>query len=197
MIDLYIFDQGGVVTQNFDILPELARRLGLEADEVRGIALADLEPYMRGEIGADEFWDRFSERSGRLIEEDYWVTLFRPRLDEAVYALAAGLGRSARVVGGTNTIDSHYEVLRRLGHYGCFSKVYASHHLGLAKPDEAFWNHILSAEGVPPERTFFADDTPENIEAAHGLGIHARLFRSYEGLVRELRELGAPLDGGD
>jgi FMN phosphatase YigB (HAD superfamily) len=103
--------------------------------------------------------------------------------------LAAG----ARVVCGTNTIDCHHEIIGELGLYDCYAAVYASHLMGLAKPDPAFWLAILEAEGAAPERAFFTDDSAENVEAAARLGMAARLYSGAERLRADLLELGAPL----
>lgn len=199
MIELYIFDQGGVISRDFMIAPEAARRLGIGVEDFHRLIEPDMQAFMRGELMAKEFWARFSARSGLAIGEDYWATLFHPRVDEPTYGLveelraglkAAGRGR---VVGGTNTISEHYAVHCAQGEYGCFDFVYASHLMGRAKPEPGFWHYILEKEGVPPEKAFFTDDFPENVEAAAALGLNARLYEGAEGLRRDLLELGAPI----
>ncbi|MDP3177782.1 MAG: hypothetical protein Q8M76_07750, partial [Spirochaetaceae bacterium] len=52
---------------------------------------------------------------------------------------------------------------------------------------------ILEAEGASAERTFFADDAEENVEAALKLGIRAFLYQDAEGLRRDLVSVGAPV----
>jgi putative hydrolase of the HAD superfamily len=193
MIELFIFDQGGVLCRDFDVTVEAARRLGMEVGRFRELVAPDMHPYMRGELDDADFWRRFEGRSGIRVTENYWQSLFMPTLDAATYALVKELGLRARVVGGTNTIAAHYEIHRRLGHYDCLHKVYASQLMGLSKPDPAFWLAILEAEGASPERTFFVDDYPENVEAAAGLGIVSRLYTNAARLRRELVDLGAPL----
>lgn len=193
MIELYIFDQGGVLSRDFEVAPEAARRLGIGTDEFKRLAAPDMQAFMRGEFDSAEFWRRFESRSGLRASEDYWATLFRPTLDEGTVALARELGRSARVVGGTNTIAVHYGIHLALGQYECLQRVYASHLMGSAKPEPEFWLSILEAEGVRPERAFFVDDYAENVEGARRLGIHARLFVGAAELRRELVSLGAPV----
>jgi putative hydrolase of the HAD superfamily len=201
MIELYIFDMGGVLVRNFDIGPEAARRLGIDVGDFRAFMEPDLMPFMRGDIDGAEFWRRFGARSGLGISEDYWTTLFRPRLDgptvDLVHELAAGaLAEGSRVVCGTNTIEEHYAIHKAQGQYGGFHAVYASHFMGTAKPEPGFWLDILEAEGVRPERAFFVDDFPENVEAARALGIESRLYVSADVLRADLLALGSPLGPG-
>jgi putative hydrolase of the HAD superfamily len=104
-------------------------------------------------------------------------------------ALARSLHSSGRVVCGTNTVGSHYDHLVERGMYGCFDAVYASHLMGVCKPDSAFWHAILEAEGVAARDAFFIDDYPENIAEAEGLGIRSHLFKGIAGLEAALSSM--------
>ncbi len=192
MTGLFIFDMGGVLCRGFDVAPEAARRLGIEAGEFRRLAAPDMQAFMRGEFGDAEFWRRFEARSGLRVAEDYWETLFRPTTDAATESLVRELAAGgARVVCGTNTIGVHYRIHEELGQYAPFHRVYASHLMGAAKPEPAFWLRILEEEGVRPEEAFFVDDYPENVEAARALGIESRLYVSAAELRRSLRPAAA------
>jgi HAD superfamily hydrolase (TIGR01509 family) len=193
MIELCIFDMGGVLCRGFDIAPGAAAALGMPVAEFRRFAAPLMHPFMRGELAADEFWRRFEAASGRRAEEDYWATLFAPTLDGPTAELVLELrSRGARVVCGTNTIPIHYAMHQALGQYDCFDRVYASHLLGLAKPDGAFWLRILREEGVRADRAFFVDDYPENVEAAAELGIESRLYVSAAELRVQLAGVLGP-----
>jgi FMN phosphatase YigB (HAD superfamily) len=61
--------------------------------------------------------------------------------------------------------------------------------MGLRKPDPKFWLHILEAEGMPPEETFFIDDMEENVEVARDIGITSHLFSGADGLSLALEGL--------
>lgn len=56
-----------------------------------------------------------------------------------------------------------------------FDTAYYSFELGAAKPDAAFFSHILGDLGEEPAATLFVDDLPGNVRAARALGIDARL----------------------
>jgi glucose-1-phosphatase len=198
MIDLYIFDEGGVLIRDHMVLGAVAKALGLEAAEFRKLLGPDMALLSNGSIDGAEFWRRFGERSGIKAAKDYWRECFKPTRDEATFALvrelkAGALAQGARVVCGTNTIDSHHEINEALGMYEPFQAVYASHLIHRSKPDPEFWLSILEAEKVPPARAFFADDGAANVEAARALGIQARLYTDARALRLELLGLGAPV----
>lgn len=190
---LYIFDEGGVLIRRHMIIAEVAAALGLAHEALRRLLPPDIGLLARGEIDSAEFWRRFSARTGIAPGENYLETLFKPVKDEPTFELVRSLARHARVVCGTNTIDCHHSINERLGMYEPFHAVYASHLMHVAKPDPAFWLAILRAEGVRPEEAFFTDDSPENVEAARRLGIHAWLYTDAESLARILRQSGAPI----
>jgi len=173
---LFIVDMGGVLAQSFDIIPEAARRLGIPIEDMRALVSADMPALLCGAMTADEYWRRFSAASGIRVPEDYWSTLFAPVMDTEVEQILQDLRAHGRVVCGTNTIHSHYEYLLACGAYRCFDGVYASHIMGVCKPDPAFWGKILDVEQAGPHDTFFIDDMEENIGAATDLGIKSHRF---------------------
>jgi FMN phosphatase YigB (HAD superfamily) len=212
VIDLFIFDEGGVMIRNFMVLPDMAAAMGIgEAELKRLLPRHEMNDFSSGRIDSAEFWRRFTARTGIVATENWWDTLFNPTPIPESFALvrclaalpasgprgsggpgdSGGPGRSTvRVVGGTNTIDCHHEKNRRLGLYEGFHAVYASNEIGVCKPDPAFWLAILKAEGVAPEHAFFTDDSAENVQVARGLGIESRLFVDAETLRRDLVSLG-------
>jgi putative hydrolase of the HAD superfamily len=60
----------------------------------------------------------------------------------------------------------------------------------LMKPDPAAFLRLMEKYGINPQEAVFLDDTPENIEAAKKLGLHAILFLSFAQAREELRRLG-------
>ncbi|MHB1596341.1 MAG: HAD family hydrolase [Streptosporangiaceae bacterium] len=61
---------------------------------------------------------------------------------------------------------------------------------GVAKPDPAIFDLLLTRYGLSPERTAFIDDSGPNVRAAAGLGLIAVEFSSPDRLRRDLRDLG-------
>jgi FMN phosphatase YigB (HAD superfamily) len=189
MMELYIFDMGGVVSLNTDVSGRIAERLEIASDQWRDLFHEDFIGLMAGSITAEQFWRRVFTVTGRRVDEDLWASYFHPVGNDEVISTIRELKAEARVVAGTNTIESHYQVHERNGDYDIFDRVYASQRIGLVKPDPAFYNHILEEEDCSPERTAFVDDFPENVAAARKLGIHALLYTEAGKLKRELDTL--------
>ena len=66
-----------------------------------------------------------------------------------------------------------------------FDAQFYSCEVGLAKPDPAYFTHVLETLGVRPEDALFLDDTAANVESAAQLGLRAELF-ARDGGRREL-----------
>lgn len=74
-----------------------------------------------------------------------------------------------------------------------FDGVWASCHLGVRKPDPAFYERLLEKVGVPAEACLFADDRQVNVDAAAAAGLRAHLFTSAADLRARLSTEGLPL----
>jgi len=188
---------GGVVIRNFHVARPLLSFLGRSEASISGIDPRIRDALLGHQVGAvseDEFWRIYAEATGDAVPETGESLLgrfFEPTIDEPTVALIEELkARGFRVVCGTNVIDGHYRKHMENDDYRAFEKVYASHILGEAKPDRAFYERILEAEGYAPSEAFFVDDAPENVEAAASLGIEAYRYDDAAGLRARLVELG-------
>ena len=182
MINLYIFDMGGVVTVDKEQADGgVATR---EAGE-------DLDALVIGAIEPKEFLRRLAARMGTEIAGDLLTWSFRPEPDRDVLALIDTLKKHTRVVFGTNTIAPHFDIHLRNGDYDAFDAVYASHLIGMAKPNPAFYLHIIGREKRSPAETVFVDDREANVEAARKIGMHGFLFRDAAQLAGDLAALPA------
>ena len=193
---LFIFDMGGVVTTNFFLSGKsrFFEKLGVTADEFNDFAAkANLHALDIGEISVKQFWKNYNDVVARerpelpRAENDLFRLYFHPKLNQGTVDLISNLRKNHRVVCGTNTIDSHWENHCERGDYSYFDQTYASNKIGLAKPNPAFFETIMQAEGFTPAETFFTDDRLDNVKAARALGINAVQFKSAE----ELRTLWA------
>lgn len=193
MIDLYIFDEGGVLIRDHMVLGSVAKALGMEPEPLRALLGPEMALLSSGAIGSEEFWRRFEKRTGIRAERNWWAECFKPTRDEATFEVVRELAKTARTVCGTNTIDCHHVINQRLGMYDPFHEVYASHLIHRSKPDPAFWEEILGREGVSPERSFFTDDSPVNVEAAKRLGLKAFVYSDAASLRRDLLSVGAKI----
>lgn len=199
MIKVAVFDMGGVMVQDFHMSVGLMPFLGYGRED--SIAMVDdgltnmLAAHSRGEVTEDDFWRRYEAVTGRRVEEwrhgSLFGKFFHPRVDEAVARIAGALrAKGLRVVCGTNTFDAHYNHHVAHRQYDMFNEVYASHLLGVAKPDPQFFRRIAEAEGVRLQEMFFTDDSLLNVESAASIGVASHLFDGADGLRKALEGLG-------
>ena len=184
---LYIFDMGGVLLHGVFELKTILKEQNCSAD-IQSLYRDDLmEALSAGTLQEDEYWDQFNQRHGTSVESTRWGKTFEPQVDSNMEASIRGLRAAGhRVVCGTNTFDSHYQVSVKKGDFDCFDKVYASHLMGVAKPRPQFWLSILEAEGFEPQDAVFIDDFETNVDAASALGIRSFVFRDLPQLQEEL-----------
>ncbi len=189
-LKLFIFDVGGVLCDGTSTVVPIARHLGLKEQEFLMLAQrAGIRELQIGKISAEDFWNNFSQIFGRAIERDLWAEFFKPVLKPDTVRLIEELRKKYRVVAGTNTIESHYQIHLQQRHYDVFDRVYASHQIGLMKPQKEFFLYILKSESAKAEETFFVDDTIENVTAAREINICSILFMDAEKLRKELASL--------
>jgi len=187
---LFIFDMGGVMCTNTNVVDAICKELGLEKRDFFHFATSEnFIKIQSGEMSMEDFWSSFSKKSGLDVKNDYFEILFQPQRNEDMYQLVNHLREETRVVAGTNTIDSHYHKHLINGDYDVFEKVYPSNLIGIAKPNPAFFRTILEKEQCLPNEAVFVDDNAQNVESAAKLGITAIHFTSYEDLKQKLTQL--------
>jgi putative hydrolase of the HAD superfamily len=146
---------------------------------------------------------------GKLSQEDHWRTVCdtlgvpeykRSAFEDAFWAgdqldltLIDFLG-SLRPAYRTGLLSNAWMGTRQMlfERYACrnvFDISVFSYEVGLAKPDRAFYELILTRLGVRAEAAVFLDDNRQNIEAATQLGIHAIHFHNREQALNAMRAL--------
>lgn len=97
----------------------------------------------------------------------------------------------------SNTNDIHIRWVHRylyheyhLEHFEetCFDKVYYSHLMKLAKPDPAYFLHVIRDADIRPEETLFIDDVKENIDAAAALGFQTKHWTPGDEILDWMKE---------
>ena len=193
MIKNIAFDFGGVI---FDLDYEGAiaafRQMGLpDADQrldryhQRGI-FEDLES---GRIGPEAFIQALQPLCTRPLTMDAvrtaWLGYVGAPVNEQKLAYLDELRRRGYrtfLLSNTNPfVQSWAESAsfsasgRPLGSF--LEKCYTSYEVGIMKPDEGFFRHMLSDAATRPEETLFLDDSPANIATAEALGIQTLLVQ--------------------
>ncbi|KAJ6040799.1 HAD-like domain-containing protein [Penicillium canescens] len=104
----------------------------------------------------------------------------------------------ARIFLVSNISKEDYAALRnRLdnGFWSIFDGVFTSSTLGVRKPNLRFYRQVLRATRALPYRTFFVDDSPENVLAALSVGMKGtfdttKLYRTITNFVGDPVERG-------
>jgi putative hydrolase of the HAD superfamily len=71
---------------------------------------------------------------------------------------------------------------QNLGYERHFDGAYYSYQMGVAKPDQAYFEHIVADLALDPGRTLFVDDMAENVEGARQVGLVAELHDWHSGV---------------
>jgi len=187
-IKLFIFDMGGVLLRNFDVLPEICNILGVSQRDFIDIYGDQLFALEEGKLSTSDLWRNYSSRTSIPIDRELYSELFNPSVDVSTEHLIYQLKQNFRIICGTNTIKEHWEYLNQGGYYTIFDKVYASHIIHAAKPRKIFYEIILKNEMVLPEEAVFIDDTKKNVDAALELGLHGFLFKDATTFIKELKK---------
>lgn len=112
---------------------------------------------------------------------------FMPGMEELI--------ADARAAGLALHVASNYpvwieELRTAFGLDQRFDGVWASCHLGVRKPDPAFYQRLLDKAALPAEACLFADDRQVNVDAAAAVGMRAHLFTSADDLRARLAAEG-------
>ncbi len=164
-------------------------------DEV--IALRDPDAWHRFERGEVSEQEYFSSYAGLHFN----VAVFQ-RIRREGYVMLPGMRQlladlAGHVVRATATnYPVWVEELTSGLLAGLFDQVIASHHLGVCKPDRAFYERLCCVLGTGPHRVLLVDDREENVAGALTAGLQAHLFRGEADLRDRLRSEGLSIQIG-
>ncbi len=149
--------------------------------------------FERGEIDEDDYWAHY-ERAGIAVDPGTFHRVRRagtgwvPGMD----TLLDDLGGTVVRVAASNYplwVDELADGLLA----GRFERVLASCHLGVRKPEPAFYRALLAELALPAEAVLFVDDRAANADAARSVGMAAHRFAGVAGLRRWLADHGLSL----
>ncbi|MFO8036413.1 MAG: HAD family phosphatase [Anaerolineales bacterium] len=197
MIRAVLFDLGGVLVRTED--PQhreaLAERYGMTYREISELVYQRESAVLAtlGKITAEEHWQNIQEELGlsdaalEAFKDEFWGG---DVLDDVLVDFIRGLGLHYTTALLSNAWDDLREVLTEVwGIADAFDRIFISAELGLAKPGDEIYQHVIQELGTHPGEMVFIDDFPENVQGARENGINAIHFRSREQALGELREL--------
>ncbi|MBI1375515.1 MAG: HAD-IA family hydrolase [Phycisphaera sp.] len=178
-IQVVCFDLGGVLIRCVNGWGSACKRAGVPIREEGLLALkghqgvADANNMMEeGKVSARKFMQVLALVTGYQPQEIFqivssWFIELYPGVDELLQELSeAGI----RLAALTNTNDVHFDILNEDERFAAIPKfipdIFASHIIGVRKPDFEAFEHVEFKLNVDPDQILFFDDVKENVEAA-------------------------------
>jgi putative hydrolase of the HAD superfamily len=187
-IEAVVFDYGGVLchlpaTSEID---RLAAPFGLSRDKFWRMYGQLRGPYDRGRIDAGEYWRTMAQCAGVLLGEAQFASLHAADLamwskyNDSMLSLATQLRESGVKTGILSNMlaDMLVKLRAEADWLSLFDVQVYSCDLGLVKPEEGIYAHLIKELGVSPSRTLFIDDLAANVEGARRAGLQAVHFKS-------------------
>ncbi len=200
MIKNVVFDIGNVFVQWSP--PEVIRRcfdLAPDSAENRARTMLLRSPLWlrlnRGEVTQAEAELAYQAEHG-LTKEEAAALLFHAmdhqelidgteaiarRLQSAGYRLFALTDNVREIVAH---LKSRYEF------WELFNGAVVSAEVGMLKPHDGIFRHLIETFGLEPAETVFLDDVQGNVDGALRVGLQARLFTTADQCEQDLRALG-------
>jgi HAD superfamily hydrolase (TIGR01509 family) len=182
---LILFDLGRVLIRICDDWRHAARVAGVPVQAELGPDQQRVlyDAVCRAEVGqldGDAFAQLAAELFGaekRDVEVISQAYLLDP-CDGAVELIDAVRSAGLRTACLTNTYDTHWRILTDPARpYAAIlnrlDQQFASHLMGLRKPDEPCYRHVERATGASGQEIVFFDDIKENVAAAEAIGWRA------------------------
>jgi len=194
--DFVLFDLGGVLVRLGGVaaLQELA---GIDSEaEVwsRWLTCAWVRDFERGRCSDREFSAGMVVDWGLPVSPGAFLEMFErwpEDLFEGTADLVAAVREQVHVGCASNSNTLHWERMTSLWGFGSlFDATFLSHELGLIKPDRDFFDHIVSAIGLPPARLMFLDDNKVNVVQARAAGLTAARVRGADEARSALVDIG-------
>lgn len=149
----------------------------------------------RGELTRSEAERAYRIQHGLTAEESQ--ALFFHAMDhqapvEGTELLAHRLKQSGfRIFGLTDNVREIVAYLKeRYRFWDLFEGAVVSAEVGVLKPDQRIFSHLLTKFSLAPSETVFLDDVAANVEGARKAGMAALVFSTSEACEAELRSLG-------
>ena len=195
-----LFDADGVLQLEAAWRDDLADVVGPEDEERKeqvfdAIAEAEGPATMTGRADLEHALTRVLDRDDEVELEsadviEAWQAIeVHEDVIEGVRALA-GRGLIRALTTNQNPPRARW-MQENLGYDELFDAQFYSCEIGLAKPDPAYFTHVLRELGVEPQDALFLDDTAVNVESAARLGLRAELFARNGGRAELDRILAA------
>ena len=195
--DAIMFDLGGVLVELGGVsrmLDLLNHTITTEELWTRWLTSPTVRQFETGLIDSDQFVNDLRAEFELTIEPEQfiaeftsWPTGLYPGTRELLLQLAPHYTLACL----TNTNALHWpRVCDEMELKPLFAAHFASHLIGLLKPDREVFQHVVHELGYAPERILFLDDNRLNVESARSIGLSAYCVDGLTGATEQLTTLG-------
>lgn len=193
-IKFVYFDFGGVMAHWMPGVPKFAEIFKVPEADLFKTLYDHFPDAVRGRITTNEMWHRIKKdmnvQHDHANYADHFSEFFKPIPETHEFAKELKKNYKIGVMSNIepDTLTHSFE----RGHLGDveFDVVLESHHVGVVKPELAFFQIAQNKAGVHASEILFTDDLSENVDAAKKMGWNAIRFDPFHPAksIREIRE---------
>ncbi|WP_158587044.1 HAD family hydrolase [Motilimonas pumila] len=195
-IDWVLFDLGGVLVQlnGLPFKPEWFNDPSQQPILHEWGISEVVRNYETGKASVTEFAQFTLEQFQLKTSIDAFIDEFTrwpgPLFDGSLVMLEQ-LGSQVNTAIYSNTNGEHWpRLMQEMALADTVKHAFASHLIGLAKPDLAGFKYVLAQLNTVPERVLFLDDNKTNVEAAASLGVQAQQVQGIKQVIECLQQAG-------
>jgi len=170
--------------------PEVSWQKWLTSDAARA--------FETGRISADDFARQIVAEMNLTISEAQFKQYFTDwpvGLYPGVLNLLRQLENDFELALFSNSNELHWgRKMHEMQLDGCFGHYFASHKIGLAKPDAAAFRYVIEHLPADPDTILFLDDNQMNIDAARAQGMQAERTCGFNEVKAVLAARGISYD---
>ncbi len=175
-IKLLLLDVGGIILKvNWNASVKVLQQVdkNVRADILSVITNhGQYLDYECGKISTNDFLYSIQKLIGQkfslAIIKEAWMNCLLEQMDN-IENILDKIDIPIHALSNTNAL--HYEYFINLSPFQRFTKIHASHHIGIRKPDPQIYIHTISSIRMNPKNILFIDDLKENVMAARFCGL--------------------------
>lgn len=181
-----LLDADGVIQHNQRLISHLERLL-----EGRASMAQLMDAEQRAIVGTEDLREVLAQFVAEHEVPHTADELLAVWCDTEPDTEALDLVRCVRAAGTPVYLATNQQPVRgqwmldTLGYQDIFDGLFASFQMGVAKPDPAYFEHIVEVLAIDPAHTLFIDDLTANVEGARAAGLQAAWHERTSG-VRDL-----------
>ena len=197
-IQVILFDIGGVFFKWKDrwLFSNIADRFGLSEQHLADECKKELPKLRLGKISEQEMWQRVGRQINSKELSNYKDSLIHDffkskiNIDDSVFVVIKQLrAKNVKIGILSNTALSMHSAVEELIDMNYFDFLFLSYEIGMEKPDNEIFEHVMEKMPHPKEEILFVDDRLSNVNAAKNFGMKAIHFTDTVQMIVDLDDL--------